>query len=231
MVTEDGFVVGADTRVVDQYLRTIPEVYIKVMQLDSIFVAYCGLSSTADRFVQIPVALAKCRQPSDQLEDTLARFRVILRGQLTKYYESALKADPNLKKTLQERKLPPVEVLFFGYEGAVKKAVLLQVFTRWSQDGGYSFEEKITRNDCSHGQVICMGNADTIQAAHASLNRMMEVRGERRPSPQEMVRGMVEAAIQVDPVTVGPPILILQVQENGARWLAPVPGVPELLPY
>jgi hypothetical protein len=120
----------------------------------------------------------------------------------------------------------PVNAYFFAFEGSTP-VFLHKQFIYQTQGPGGDTTVRMLEFDCPPGctepHVVGIGHGDTFKTlSPASLGTK---------SPVDFIREQMEWGIKNDPTYSGPPVDILRLTKDGAKWIQKKPQCAEIKPY
>jgi len=170
--------------------------------------------------------IAKGSEIHGTIDQKIETVLVTIREPLTRVLEIYRRNNP-LDYKSRFKTAPALQILFFGIEnGSSFMAVSDWKITTPSPSGSIQVEilyAKCPGDLCPSGeQFVMAGEKDAIS------NFLKKNPGYWKVNPVEAVRELIEFQITDVPALVGPPIDILYVDKNGARWIQKKEQCPDI---
>jgi hypothetical protein len=218
-----GFVIAADSK--PTYMgpgRKGPPTVCKIFQFGALYFSVEGLAEDSRRNFSPERIVAN----NFSFADSLAHNMDVLEKLLSE----------SLKTTMERMKTEDLDTFAFNHKpGSDTMAIIAGEMVGGSPQmsgRGFTYQERspnitIKRSDCpgedcpTGTRYFFAGESDVAQPMATDFFRSIAPR-----DPVADARSMVEVEIKAHPKTVGPPITVLRVDENGASWPSNDAGCP-----
>lgn len=169
--------------------------------------------------LDIESSLMAARIPGETIQQTITRFENIYAEAMAKSLQ-VMRTWPSM--VYQKAINVPIHVFFFGFE-----EIPVSYHRRFTHQKSDPHTINITRWDCPPGctdpHMAGAGYADAIKKFASSVLQTQ--------SPIDLIRDTVESSIKDDPEQQsGPPIDILHIDKDGAKWIQKKEECPTIQP-
>jgi len=228
--TENEIVVAADSKVTRGTFYVEP--ICKIRQFGNIFVTAGGLYRWPAGNFDLWKILSKAALGGAGLSDIVKRFETFVELPLKNTVKAIKNQEPNL---YQEKLLgkPSIAVLFFGIEDNVL-TLKYRVFYVHPKVDDVLFSVDIKAGDCP-GSLCPAGKGVVFFKRDEVDNQKIEemfsnpfVSGDPKCDVVDLARKFVQMMIDKNAINYGPPIDILSITKDGAKWIQKKEECPEI---
>jgi hypothetical protein len=215
VVSSSRVLLAADGMSIQTRARLSPasERHCKIDQVGDAFLIVVGLENYDDTGLNIPSLARKAFSGRGDLSIQIGRFEKAANGQIIATLTYIKKNDPGLYAILSAGSGPPISVFFAGkIKGALSVVALEYV------EAGGVFKEK--------PPTVTLGSADPVYQDVGDVGAIDEYLKNHHVGNLDDVawlRTMLGVEIDSQPIIglrkVGPPISILEITGDGARWI------------
>jgi hypothetical protein len=218
VVTSERMLLAADSR--NTHIETSglgrKEAIDKIGQTGDYYYAVSGLNSSADGSFSIPVILQRVLATQPDLKKAEEALAHTLANEIKHFLEELKGTSPETFRHLLHYCSSGGEIFVVSKYGPVPSALLLDyritdgtplkvVLNTWSIT-----LDKIEQADDCYWRAI--GNVGFLKEA-------MPGKKEVAADPEGMIRRIMEEGIRRSPEFVGPPVHLLELSRDGARWI------------
>ena len=218
-------VIGADSKVTDTYGNELNSQVCKIQQVGNLFLAFEGLLRDKATGFSVPEIAMKALQLRP--EASAAEKVNVLTGFLTSELFVELQRVRNSSADEFHTKLEGqtfLRVVVAGFEGNRPVVFVRQFRTTFVARGiGVTVSPDDCLDNC-HGDVVTrfLGETEAIEGLPEDRPTFW------KDGLAAGVRRLIETEIEARNEYVGPPIDLLQINAQGAKWIQKKPGCPEL---
>jgi hypothetical protein len=224
--TQSEIVAGAESMGV--YItgnRRISNRFCKIHQVHNFFIASAGFFDTrAGQRLNIKEIVTRAARKSDPVSVAVNRSSRAIANALSQALSDA-REDEGLYNVLGRGS---VVTFFFGFEDG-KPSTYAHSFSVMTQPG-YSKEVpliEVTHDDCGPQCVPADGHPYLMHTRSQAMDDFrLKNRGLLRDHPVEFVRSIIFSDIAANKHRSGPPVDLLQIDQNGPKWIEKKPNCP-----
>jgi hypothetical protein len=194
-------------------LSPAPERHCKIDQVGDAFLIVVGVENYDDTGLNIPSLARKAFSGRGDLSIQVGRFEKAANGPIIETLRYIKKNDPRLYALLSSGSGPPISVFFAGKINGALGVVALEYV-----EAGGAFKEK--------QPTVTLGSADPVYQDVGDVGAIDEYLKNHQLGNLDDVtwlRTMLGVEIDSQPAVglrkVGPPISILEITGDGARWI------------
>ncbi len=209
--TENVLVVGADSKTTRLETPDISTSTCKLQEVAGVFFAVAGLRRSADGDFDVPLLAARACQIPGSLGSKVEAFEQALQGPLTAALLHIRATQPDYFHGREGRRAPFVEVGFFSNEGGRPRLLIRDFKARETGHGPLSIEAG--GDELSSPGIAVMGEAREM-SRYVEANPIVH-----GMNPVDLARALLDRASTAHPETVGPPLDLVELDGQRARWV------------
>ena len=215
--------IGADSRVGDVRDETFSSTACKIRQVGDLFFAFSGLPRIPGVDSGLMDIIEEAVSYGGSIADMVEEFDDIIVDAWTDGLKTLKEERPDFyRKEVKGRNV--LQIAFAGIQK--RKPVFFMRHLKAVDKGGYpgiAIFKKSCPGDCRHGKVIAyLGQTGALDSHMSDSGEVW------KDGYVEGIRELITLQMEAEPEQVGPPIDILLIKRQGARWIqvkSECPGV------